>query len=118
MKKNLRRCQALMKVSGTNPNLGRSPYRQDTPAVFSHAGVFFSPLQLKPSAALQAQTSVVQIENAKYEGGPLPEGQSANAIVLQVPFDQTGSSPGIIDGWRGPMSRSAIRAFEAEGRLK
>ncbi|WP_339639057.1 L,D-transpeptidase [uncultured Sulfitobacter sp.] len=63
--------------------------------------------------ALQAQPTVDKIKEATYEGGPLPEGQSAITTVVQVLLDQAGISPGVIDGWRGPMSRSAIRAFEA-----
>lgn len=68
--------------------------------------------------AAHAQPTVEEIQNATYAGGPLPEGQSAIAAVVQVLLDQSGISPGVIDGWRGPMSRSAIRAFEAREGLQ
>lgn len=83
-----------------------------------HFGYTIITLAVVIAPALQAQPTVVLIEEAKYEGGPLPEGQSAIATVVQVLLDQAGISPGVIDGWRGPMSRSAIRAFEAREGLE
>lgn len=69
------------------------------------------------SPALHAQPTPDDIETARYDGGALPEGQSAIAVVVQVLLDRAGIGPGVIDGYRGPMSRSAIRAFEAREGL-
>ncbi len=52
------------------------------------------------------------IEAAAYEGGTLTDGQSALTVKLQVLLDRADISPGVIDGYRGGMSESAIRAFE------
>lgn len=69
------------------------------------------------SPALLAQPTPDAIETARYDGGALPEGQSPIAVVVQVLLDRAGIGPGVIDGYRGPMSRSAIRAFEAREGL-
>ncbi|MBP1805985.1 L,D-transpeptidase family protein [Rubellimicrobium aerolatum] len=52
------------------------------------------------------------IEAATYEGGDLPSDRSALTVKVQVLLDRAGISPGVIDGRRGGMSESAIRAFE------
>lgn len=65
-----------------------------------------------------AQPSPDGVAAAEYGGGPLPEGQSSITLVVQVLLDRANVSPGVIDGWRGPMSRSAIRAFEAREGLE
>lgn len=82
----------------------------------------FGPALIALAAALapaaQAQPTPDAIESATYEGGTLPEGQSAITVVVQVLLDRAAISPGVIDGWRGPMSRSAIRAFEAREGLQ
>jgi lipoprotein-anchoring transpeptidase ErfK/SrfK len=52
------------------------------------------------------------IEAATYEGGDLPEDQSALTVKLQILLDRAGISPGVIDGLKGGMSESALRAFE------
>ena len=57
------------------------------------------------------------IESASYEGGALPEGQSALTVKVQILLDRAGISPGVIDGYRGGMSETAIRAFEARAGL-
>ncbi|KAA9008991.1 L,D-transpeptidase family protein [Histidinibacterium aquaticum] len=64
-----------------------------------------------------AQPTPQDITSATYDSGPLPEGQSGITVVAQVLLDRAGISPGIVDGYRGPMSRSAIRAFEAREGL-
>lgn len=71
---------------------------------------------LAPLAAL-AQPDPQAISNAQYDGGPLPDGQSEIAVVVQVLLDRAGTSPGVIDGYRGPMSESALRAFETREGL-
>ncbi|WP_108483430.1 L,D-transpeptidase family protein [Oceaniglobus ichthyenteri] len=57
------------------------------------------------------------IETAAYDGGALPEGQSGLTVKLQVLLDRAGVSPGIIDGYKGGMSESALRGFEAREGL-
>ena len=52
------------------------------------------------------------IETATYDGGSLPDGQSGLTVRTQVLLDRVGISPGVIDGYKGGMSESAIRAFE------
>ena len=66
-----------------------------------------------PSLALTAQ----EIEAATYLGGDLPEDQSALTAKLQILLDRVGISPGVIDGHKGGMSESALRAFEAQRGL-
>ncbi|WP_323765003.1 L,D-transpeptidase [Marinovum sp.] len=80
------------------------------------------PLQLLPALILAPLAAVAQpspeaISSAQYDGGPLPDGQSAIAVVVQVLLDRAGTSPGVIDGYRGPMSESALRAFETREGL-
>ncbi|SDE93419.1 L,D-transpeptidase family protein [Limimaricola pyoseonensis] len=58
-----------------------------------------------------------EIEAATYQGGPLPEGQSALTAKLQILLDRAHVSPGVIDGWKGGMSQSAIAAFETREGL-
>src|SRR5688572_5190007 len=53
-----------------------------------------------------------EIEAAAYGSGELPEGQSALTVKLQVLLDRAGISPGVIDGYKGGMSESAVRVFE------
>lgn len=65
-------------------------------------------LASSPALALTLDT----IENAVYEGGQLPEGQSELTVKLQVLMDRAGISPGVIDGYKGGMSESALLAFE------
>ncbi|TNC71411.1 L,D-transpeptidase family protein [Rubellimicrobium roseum] len=57
------------------------------------------------------------IEAATYLGGDLPEDASALTAKLQVLLDRAGIGPGVIDGVKGGMSRSALRAFEAQQGL-
>jgi lipoprotein-anchoring transpeptidase ErfK/SrfK len=61
-----------------------------------------------PALALTAE----EIDAATYESGDLPEERSALTAKLQVLLDRAGISPGVIDGVKGGMSESAIRAFE------
>lgn len=57
------------------------------------------------------------IDAARYEGGALPEGQTALTARLQVLLDRAGVSVAVIDGYRGGMTESALRAFEARQGL-
>ncbi|MDO5606803.1 MAG: L,D-transpeptidase [Paracoccus sp. (in: a-proteobacteria)] len=79
------------------------------PAVF---GVF-----CQTGVALAAPITAEAIETATYSGGPLPAGQSALTVKVQVMLDRAGISPGVIDGIKGGMSRSAIAAFERRSGL-
>jgi len=62
--------------------------------------------------ALPERLTPEAIEAATYLGGDLPEDQSALTAKLQVLLDRAGIGPGVIDGVKGGMSESAIRAFE------
>ena len=59
-----------------------------------------------------------EIDGASYDGGALPEGQSGLTVKVQALLDRAGVSPGVIDGYKGGMSESAIRAFEAREGLE
>jgi lipoprotein-anchoring transpeptidase ErfK/SrfK len=67
-----------------------------------------------PAAALTPE----DVRDASYDGGALPEGQSGLTMVVQVLLDRAGISPGIVDGYKGGMSESAIRAFETREGLE
>ena len=71
------------------------------------AGPAFPQVPLTPGA----------IEAATYVAGDLPEDQSPLTAKLQILLDRAGISPGVIDGHKGGMSESAIRAFEARQAL-
>ncbi|WP_258869721.1 L,D-transpeptidase family protein, partial [Paracoccus thiocyanatus] len=58
-----------------------------------------------------------EIETASYDGGDLPAGQSALTAKVQVLLDRAGISPGVVDGWRGGMSESAIMGFQRRAGL-
>jgi len=60
----------------------------------------------------QHPLSAAAIESATYDGGDLPAGQSALTAKVQILLDRSGVSPGVVDGWRGGMSESAIKAFQ------
>lgn len=64
-----------------------------------------------------ASFSAGDIEAAAYGGGDLPAGRSALTAKVQVLLDRSGTSPGVIDGFRGGMSQSAIMAFERRSGL-
>jgi lipoprotein-anchoring transpeptidase ErfK/SrfK len=58
------------------------------------------------------------VEAVAYDGGDLPRRPSPITVKVQVLLDRAGISPGVIDGRRGGMSESALRAFELrEGLL-
>lgn len=66
---------------------------------------------------VHAAVTAEAIEAATYTGGDLPSGQSALTAKVQVMLDRAGTSPGVIDGVKGGMSRSAIAAFERRSGL-
>lgn len=57
------------------------------------------------------------IDTASYRGGDLPPGRSALTAKIQVLLDRSGTSPGVIDGYKGGMSESALMAFERRAGL-
>lgn len=61
--------------------------------------------------------AAADIEAASYQGGDLPAGRSALTAKIQVLLDRSGTSPGVIDGYRGGMSESALKAFERRAGL-
>lgn len=69
----------------------------------------------KPKAL--TSISPEEIETATYTGGDLPPGQSALTAKVQVLLDRSGISPGVVDGWRGGMSESALMAFQRRAGL-
>lgn len=73
------------------------------------------------AGAAQAQDdapfSAADIDAASYDGRDLPSGRSAITTRVQVLLDRSGTSPGVIDGFRGGMSQSAIMAFERRSGL-
>lgn len=85
-----------------------------------------SPALLQPAQAQDthaasralASVSATEIEQATYTGGDLPPGQSALTAKVQILLDRSGISPGVVDGWRGGMSESAIKAFQRRAGLR
>lgn len=53
-----------------------------------------------------------RIEQVTCAAGELPEDQSAITAKVQVLLDRAGVSPGVIDGWKGGMTRTAIADLE------
>ncbi|MGR3540255.1 MAG: L,D-transpeptidase family protein [Hasllibacter sp.] len=76
---------------------------------------FLAPLLAAPAFAAP---TALEIADATYEGGALPDGQSAITFVAQVLLDRAGVSPGIIDGYSGGMTETATRAFEMREGLE
>lgn len=70
-------------------------------------------LLASPANADDAPFTAQDIDAASYDGGRLPSGQTALAAKVQILLDRAHVSPGVIDGWKGGMSESALRAFEA-----
>ncbi|MFC0199899.1 L,D-transpeptidase family protein [Paracoccus rhizosphaerae] len=61
--------------------------------------------------------TAADIEAAQYGLGDLPPGRSALTAKVQILLDRSGTSPGVIDGYKGGMSQSAIMAFERRAAL-
>ena len=61
-----------------------------------------------PAVALTAD----EMDAARYDGTPLPEGQSALTARVQVLLDRAGVSVAVVDGYAGGMTETGIRAFE------
>lgn len=57
------------------------------------------------------------IEQATFKNG-LPPGKSALTAKVQILLDRAGISPGVVDGFNGGMSESALRAFQRRTGLR
>ena len=64
------------------------------------------------------EVTVQTIEAAAYEGEPLADARSPLTVKVQVLLDRAGISPGVIDGYEGGMSRSAIGSFQRREGLE
>lgn len=73
--------------------------------------------QATTQAVPAAKITAADIESAEYAGGDLPPGQSALTAKVQILLDRSGISPGVVDGWRGGMSESALKAFQRRAGL-
>lgn len=62
----------------------------------------------EPATPLTAEA----INQASFDGGALPDGQSALTARIQILLDRGGVSPGVIDGYAGENVDKAISAFE------
>ena len=74
--------------------------------------LLLSSIAIFASTCVFAAPSASDIDSASYDGGALPEGQSALTAKVQILLDRSGISPGVIDGYKGGMSESALKAFE------
>lgn len=73
---------------------------------------------LRPALAQEdLPFTAADIEAAQYDGRDLPSGRSALTAKVQILLDRSGTSPGVIDGFKGAMSQSAITAFERRAGL-
>lgn len=109
------------------PLPAEEPMPQPEPAPASDpAPVVEAPVEA-PAAAPQTdrpkarQTNVSMtpsaIDQALYSGGPLPEGATPLGVKVQVLLDRAGISPGVVDGVKGGMTESALKAFEEQQSL-
>ena len=64
-----------------------------------------------------ADLSPAAVNGAVFDGLPLPDGESAVALKLQVLLDRAGYSPGVIDGVMGENAAKAVTAAEAVAGL-
>lgn len=90
------------------------PFRRLTVSLALMLGVFTAQAALAQNTA---PFTTADIEAARYDGGDLPSGRSALTAKVQILLDRSGVSPGVVDGFRGGMSESAIMAFERRAGL-
>ncbi|MRX49255.1 L,D-transpeptidase family protein [Paracoccus sp. S-4012] len=67
--------------------------------------------------AQDAPFTGADIDAAVWTAGDLPSGRSALTARVQILLDRSGVSPGVVDGFRGGMSETAIKAFERKNGL-
>ena len=65
-----------------------------------------------PTARPAASPLALAIEAATFTGADLRPGQSPLTAKVQLLLDRSGISPGVVDGFRGGMSTSALKAFQ------
>ncbi|WP_375260873.1 L,D-transpeptidase [Palleronia sp.] len=65
-----------------------------------------------PALAQSVPFDAAALDSATFDGGDLPDGQSALTVKVQTLLDRAGTSPGVIDGWKGGMSTTALKSFE------
>lgn len=120
--------QAPNLARATSPRTTRSHFRIRLGGLFLGAvtvigaGALVMPTMARAQpdqapASTVARVTTADIETADYQGGDLPSGQSAITAKVQILLDRSGISPGVIDGWRGGMSESAIKAFQRRAGL-
>lgn len=78
------------------------------------AAAFFPFIAFAQEAAV---FSASDIDAAQFTGSDLAPGRSALTAKVQILLDRSGTSPGVIDGFKGGMSESAIMAFERRAGL-
>jgi lipoprotein-anchoring transpeptidase ErfK/SrfK len=77
--------------------------------VFAICAAFsMAPLPAASASALTPEG----INAAEYEGGPLPDDQSAITAKVQILLDRIGASPGVVDGYSGENVEKAVRGAE------
>lgn len=84
-------------------------------AMTSAAALGLAVTAVSPALAQDKRANITpaDIESAQFSGtGELPPGQSALTAKVQILLDRSAVSPGVVDGFRGGMSESAIKAFE------
>lgn len=104
---------ALTLTTGAVPTAG---WAQTNPAAPETAAPQ-TPAPNTPATPAPAAITPEAIESAEYRDGDLPSGQSALTAKVQILLDRSGISPGVVDGWRGGMSESAIKAFQRRAGL-
>ena len=97
-------------IQVTAPQLLRPSFRAAALCLIALGALPLAAGAQSPSA--RADINSQDIELAEYAGGDLPQGQSALTARIQILLDRSGVSPGVVDGFKGGMSQSAILAFE------
>ena len=92
----------------------RGTSRKTVPMIRYLLGAALGALLAAPALAAMPDIpfTPAQIEAAEFTGTDLPPGRSPLTAKVQVLLDRAGTSPGVTDGFKGAMSRSAIMAFE------
>lgn len=88
------------------------PRPMPRPAVGPMAGVAAGQTAALTPALIPATSPAAAIEAATFTGADLPPGQSPLTAKVQLLLDRSGISPGVVDGFRGAMSTSALKAFQ------
>jgi lipoprotein-anchoring transpeptidase ErfK/SrfK len=89
-----------------------TPARSSKAPQLTLALLFGLGISLPAMAQQDLPFTAADIEAAQYGGGDLPRGRTPLTAKVQILLDRSGTSPGVIDGYKGGMSQSAIKAFE------